>query len=111
MAFGTITSALANGQEGSNVICKLVSMLGDGAYPAGGTADFQQLMRTFFDNTNQGALTVLAVLPQECAGYIPVYDQANDKLKVYESSADGNALDEVSGDQSAFTYNLLLICE
>jgi hypothetical protein len=108
MSLGIITSTAANGQEGSNVICKLISMVGDDGYLAGGTAGFQQSVRDAFAADGQGALTVIAVVPQDCGLHVPSYDKANDKLKVVLAST---GIEVANADYSAITYNMLVICE
>jgi len=105
MALAIITSVNENGQDGSNVICKLVSFLGDAAYPTGGTPGFAASLSAAI---GRGNLTILAVVPQDCGLHAPVYDAANDKLKVIVGST---GLEVAPGDQSAITYNLLCICE
>ena len=105
MALGTITSLAENGQEGSNVICKVISFLGDDAYVAGGTAGFSATVAAAL---GKGNVTVLAAIPQGCGLHLPVYDQANDKLIVFLGST---GIEVANGDNSAITYNMLVICE
>lgn len=40
---------------------------------------------------------IFSIVPiDDIDGYVPQYDRANDKLKMYEAGADGAALDEVA---------------
>ena len=110
MALGTITPGVAVGQEGSNVIIDLISFPGDGTYPSGGTPDFQAAVRAAL---GKGNLELLAVVPSDCGGYVPVYDKAADKLKVYEqtSTVTSPLIQTVTGNLAGTTFNLLVICK
>jgi hypothetical protein len=111
MAIGTLSlgSIAAPGAE-PPVFLDLVSFAGDGAYPTGGTAAFQTTFRTKVKSARE----ILAVIPQDCGGYVPCYDKTNDKLKVYFANNDGGAdgpLIEVTSaaDLSAITFNVLVV--
>jgi hypothetical protein len=108
MALGTFTSNVKAGQRPSApVFADLVSFAGDGSYPTGGTAGFEALVRTLLKDSRD----VIAVVMQDCGGYVPVYDRAADKLKVYEEGADAGAADEVTAttNLSGVTFNVLII--
>ena len=105
MALGTITKLGAAGQNGSNLILEVITMLGDDAYVAGGTAGFQATVRTALGN---GSVEVMAVVPQDCGLHVPVYDKANDKLKVLLGAT---SVEASNGDLSGVTYNMLVICQ
>lgn len=105
MSFGTVT-VIKRAEGDGPLRADVLSFLGDDGYPAGGTAAFEAFIRTA---VGRGALEIVGVLAGETGGHMPVYDFANDKLKVYESAATGNPLVEVSGDQSAFNYELTIL--
>lgn len=105
MALGTIASNAAVGQEGSNIIIHNLTFLGDDAYAAGGTAGFQASVQAAL---GKGSVEVMGVVAQDCGDNVPVYDKANDKLKVFVMST---GVELGNGDHSADTYNLLVICK
>ncbi|HEU0080235.1 MAG TPA: hypothetical protein VFQ76_21490 [Longimicrobiaceae bacterium] len=88
-----------------------ISFAADGAYPTGGTAAFETFVRAAIA---RGAVDVIAVIPGDCGGYVPVYDRANDKLKVYygdNNNASDGPLVEVPNttDLDAVTFNLTIL--
>ncbi len=103
MALGTAAVGVGVGQEGSNVNMNLITFLGDSAYAAGGTADFQAFVQAA---VGRGNLEVMAVIAQDCGLHSPVYDKANDKLKVLLGST---GVEVGNGDNSAITYNVLVL--
>lgn len=111
MAIGTVTRDNLMGQKASApTMMDLVHFTGDSAYPTGGTASFKSKIRDLANDNRQP----LAVIGQDCGGYVPVYDHANDKLKVYYANNDGGAdgpLIEVPNatDLSGVTFNVLVI--
>ncbi len=78
MSLGTITIDNDEGRSGGPYPLTLMQFAGDDSYPAGGTPNFQQLVRDVFKIN----LEVVAVLHGECGDCIPTYDKANDKLIV-----------------------------
>jgi len=87
MAIGAITVVEKSAARGP-FNADLISFAADGAYPTGGTAAFQAAVRAAL---GKGAVEILAVIPQDCGGYHPCYDKANDKLKAYYSDLDAVA--------------------
>ncbi len=85
----------------------LVSFTGDSSYPTGGYSGFAAKVRTMSGDGR----APLAFIPQDCAGYHPVYDQANDKLKIFWCAGSGAAMSEVTNatDLSAVTFKGLVI--
>lgn len=110
MAIGMITvgeQTPTNGPQGMD----MVSFPGDASYPTGGTAAFQASIRTALD---KGNVNIVAIVPQDCGGYSPVYDNANDKLKVYHGDSDGVADGPMvqvpnATNLGAVTFNMLVI--
>lgn len=82
----------------------------DVAYAAGGYADFQATVRTALEKPG---FTLLGVFPNEAAGYVPVYDRVNDKLKIYEGDYNpagvGPLTDNATADLSAVDIELVVI--
>lgn len=116
MAIGTISlPAIAAQGNATPIYLDLLQFDGDDAYPTGGTAAFQASYRAADDAVSgqsvKQAREIIAVIGQDCGGYVPVYDKANDKLKVYEEGADGGAADEVTAttDLSGTAFNVLVV--
>lgn len=98
---------------------KLVKMtfLGDDAYAAGGTADFNQFVRDAItaaaaaasDANVRGAeaVSVIEVIAGDCGTLVPSYDSDNDKLKCRNIS-DGS---EASGDLSSVSLTVTAVCK
>ena len=107
MSFGTVTKVTEGGGNHAAVFLVNLTIVGDDAYPTGGTAAFQDAVRAATGNE----IEVMAVVGNDCGGYIPNYDKTNDKLVVYEAGADAAALDEVTDttDLSSTTFQLLIL--
>lgn len=109
MAIGTIT-VVKKALGGSVLRMDTLQFAADGAYPTGGTAAFETAVR---DALDVGSVDVLGIIPNDCGGYVPVYDQANDKLKVYYSNSDAadGPLIEVPNttNLSGVTFNLVVV--
>lgn len=108
MAIGAITAGNAVGQEGGPISIELLSFAGDGAYGAGGTIDFTALVIAAL---GKGNVEILAIIGQDCGGYVPVFDKAADKLKVYEQTnvATSPLIETVTANLSGTTFNVLVI--
>lgn len=108
MALGAMTLVKKAGAVASApVFCDLIQFAGDGQYGAGGTVGFQALMRAKLGDQR----TVLAIVGQDCGGYVPVYDLANDKLKVYEQGAVATSplTETQTANLAGVTFNVLVI--
>lgn len=110
MAIGAITVLEKSSALGGHR-ADLISFAGDGAYPTGGTAAFQAAVRAAL---GVGSVEIVACLPQDCGGYSPCYDKANDKLKVYyndyDAVADGPDIQVPNTTNlSAVTFRLLVL--
>lgn len=110
MALGTITKPTGkkSGANAGKVVHLTVSFAGDSAYPTGGTAGFTALVNAV---SPKEAFTVIGVLNADAGGYMPVYDDVNDKLKVYRVGAINSPMAEVPNatDLSAVTFRLVLV--
>jgi hypothetical protein len=109
MAIGTITASAAAGKAASTPVRLIpLSFAGDGAYPAGGTVDFEGSVQDALGED----VSVLAVIPiGACGGYVPVYDKANDKLMVFEGNydgADGPLQESSTANLSGTTFKVLV---
>lgn len=109
MAIGAIT--VINKTQVTGVLnVDQISFAGDGAYPANGTPGFQALVRAAL---GKGNVTIIQVIPQECGGYVPLYDNTADKLKVYyadnNNAADGPLIENATANLSAQTFKLTVI--
>ena len=109
MALGAITTGGEVGRSGGPILAMNMSFLGDGAYSAGGTAGFEALVQAAIG----AGFELLAIVASDCGGYIPVYDKAADKLKVYEQTDTATAplIETVTADLSGTTFNILVIAE
>ncbi len=96
MALGTLTRAASMPTHDIRFI-DLISFLGDSAYPTGGTAAMQAKIRTLCGDNRE----VIALLPQDCGGYVAIYDKAADKLKVYRAAAQGDQVAAISAATAA----------
>lgn len=100
MALGPIT--VVDKQQVNGVLnSDEITFLGDATYPTGGTPGFQALVRKAL---NKGNVTIQYVVAQDSAGNTPVYDVANDKLKVYSGTSE-----HAAGDISATTFRLVVV--
>lgn len=101
MAIGTITYGADAGYEPSApTFTDLLIFTGDTAYAAGGTPGFAATVQQYFRDRRE----ILGVIGQDCGTFRPVYDKANDKLKVF---AAGGA--EATGDLSGTTFRVLVV--
>lgn len=109
MALGAMTVAAGVGQEGGPISLELISFAGDGTYSAGGTTGFEALVRAA---VGKGNLDVLAVIGQDCGGYVPVYLRATDALKVYEQTdtATSPLIETATANLSGTTFNVIVLC-
>lgn len=81
MAIGTITKNTDSvASEAGPVFVDSISFLGDSSYPTGGTAAFDTALRAITKDQRD----IIGVIPLDCGGYLPAYDRATSKLKVYE---------------------------
>lgn len=113
MSLGTITvGAGQGGKPKAPSFRKKISFPGDDSYPTGGTANFEAAVQSALSLE----VDLIAILPNDCGGYVPVYDDVNDKLKVYyadyDAVADG-ALIEVANatNLSGTTFNVVVLCD
>ena len=109
MALGTIT-VVNKSQISGTLNHDQIQFAGDGAYPANGTPNFQTLVRAAL---GKGNVTVLYVVPGDCGGYVPVYDAAADKLKVYYSdsnnASDGPMIENATANLSGVTFRVVVV--
>lgn len=110
MALGAATVLVRAEAGGSGTLrADVLTFAGDGAYATatGGTAAFQAYVRTA---VGRGNLTIVAVIPGDCGGYVPQYNVVTDALAVYEAGADAAALDEVAdGNQAAIALQVTVL--
>lgn len=110
MSLGTIVVDTKTETPTGPVRFDQIHFPGDGAYAAGGTPGFQALVRA---KLNVGNVEILTIIPGDCGGYLPVYDKANDKLKVYygdnNNAADGPLVENATADLSGVTFNLTVV--
>lgn len=109
MAIGAIT--VINKTQVTGVLnVDQIAFAGDGAYPANGTPGFQALVRAAL---GKGNVTIIHVVPQDCGGYLPVYDNVADKLKVFygdnNNAADGPLVENATANLSATTFKVVVL--
>jgi hypothetical protein len=101
MALGSITVLEVTAGDGP-LRMDLLQFAGDGAYPTGGTPNFQAAVRAAL---GKGRVEIVAVIGQLCGGRTVYYDKAADKLLVYSGTSEvANA-----SDQSGVTFRLVAI--
>lgn len=92
MAIGTIT-VLEKARADGPLCVDVVSFTGDTSYPTGGS-DFAAALATAVSRKNY---QILSVLPGDSKGYVPAFDRATGKLKLYATGGSaGAALAEVT---------------
>jgi len=117
MALGTITiQAVRETKAGGQEI--LLSCPGDGAYVAGGTADFNATLQAAVKAYNDAkadanvrgheSVECMYVVPVRAGVYVPSYDFANDKLFVYDNSTDAES---VVANMSGTTFEFVAVCK
>jgi len=117
MALGAITIHAVRQTEagGQALVC---SCAGDGAYVAGGTADFNASLRAAIKTLHAAAtdknvrgeenVSCLYVVPARAGVYVPSYDYANDKLFVYDNSTDAES---IVANMSGTTFEFVAVCK
>lgn len=111
MALGTVTVGRNAGQSPSRPLMVYhLDVVGDGTTPAGGTLAFTTTVRaalskdvTIVDVMGYGFVTATGALSLQTVRYIP----GTDALQIL-GLADGA---EDTGDQSANTYRLTVVCQ
>jgi hypothetical protein len=80
------------------------------SYASGGdTLDFGTSFGLIGNRGSSTTAEPTAIFVQPSAGYVPEYDAANKKIKVYRQSAATSALTEATGvNLSAVTFNCLI---
>lgn len=107
MAIGAIT-VLEKARADGPICADVVSFAGDSSYPTGGSA----FLAAFLTAVGRKNYSILAVEAQDGKGYVPAYDRATGKLKLYATGASaGAALAEVTNatNLSAVTFVLTVL--
>lgn len=96
MSLGTITSVLEAGKSPSDPLMVInATIVGDGAYPTGGTASFSATLSAALPRT----VEVVGVQGYGIAGgvtYLLQYDAANDKLVVLDGADNMDEVDDTT---------------
>jgi len=112
MSLGTIT--VTRKVKQGPIRADLLSFAGDGAYPGGGTADFEGLYREALAEAGAGSPNreVLGIIQVDVSGYVLRYDDVNDKLMVFESDnggADGPLQESTTANLSGVTFRCIVL--
>lgn len=102
MALGTITTAKEVGAAASApTFTDLITVVGDGAYPSGGSAGLAALLRTKYGDQRE----IVSVLGQSQPDTLSEleYDHTNDKLFARVRTT---GVESAVADQSLVTYRL-----
>lgn len=105
MTLGAITSVKHGGEKASApTFHDVVTVVGDGAYPAGGTTGFAALFKAAIGSDR----TILAVIDQSQPDTLSElsYDHTADKLFARVRTT---GVESAVANQSAVTYRLLVI--
>lgn len=108
MAIGTITVDQKEHAPG-HIRTDLLHFVGDSSYPTNG----MPILALIKAALGVGTIQIMAVVPNDCGGYVVAYVPSTGKLKVYYSNSDSSdgPLIEVP-DTTALngvTFNLLVI--
>lgn len=103
MALGLLTSVNAAASQGP-IFFDTVTLVGDGAYPSGGSAGLQAKLQTLRGDGR----VIVGVISADGVGYVVNYNNANDKLLLYIQDA-GGTLAEATGDLSGVTLKLVIV--
>jgi hypothetical protein len=117
MALGTITiKALRETLDGGQEL--LIEFLGDDAYAAGGTPNFNSLLQAAIKAAHGAAsdanvrgeesVECVYVVPQRAGALVPSYDYDADKLFVYDNATD---LENATADISGVTFECVAVCK
>lgn len=113
MALGNVTSVAAGGvMPSAPTFFDVISFALDNSYVTGGYTGLQAKVKA--KTAVNRDVSILAFIPQDCNGYIPVWDPTNSKLKVYyidnNNGSDGPMIEVPNAtDLSAVTVKGLLI--
>lgn len=111
MAIGTLTvDGKKQSAPSQTTFIDAISLVGDGAYPTGGSTGVQAALRAKTGDNR----TILGVIPIGLnGGYLPVWDLANGKLIML--TTDGTAAPPVevanAANLSGTTFKLLVISQ
>ena len=107
MALGTITrvGSYSGGEPASPTYHDILSFLGDGTYPTGGTASLSTLIAAV---SGMAPKTIVAVhhVWSSTAKYILEWDRANDKLRVLDTNT---GAENVTANLSGVTFEIHVI--
>lgn len=106
-AIGTITKVSNGGKAPSAATyCDLITVVGDSAYPSGGTVGFAAAFKAAMGQNR----TILGVVDQSQPSTLSAleYDFTNDKLFARVRTT---GVESAVADQSLVTYRLLVISE
>lgn len=112
MALGTPT--LARKVLQGPIRADRLTFAGDGAYPAGGTVAFTDFYKDALaaaDASSPGR-EILAIVQVDVSGYVLRYDDANDKLMVFEANsdaADGPLQESSTANLSGVTFSVIVL--
>ena len=103
----TLTLVEADGGDRGPLFMDRISFLGEASYPAGGSVDFS----TTFAALVGDAREIVGVIGGDCAGYTPLYDFTNDKLKVERTDAINTPREDVPATTvlSGVTFNVTVL--
>jgi hypothetical protein len=108
MAIGAITVSEQAGQRVSAPGPRAIPLqfLGDSDYPAGGTPNFEDLVRAALPGNE--FVTIVTVTQGDCGGYQVTYDRENDKLKLWVSADAAPNVENTTADLAAVTFNVVV---
>jgi len=109
MAIGTFTKIAESGGEGGHHFYVEATMVGDGAYGAGGSTGVEAALKTA---TGHAGLEILGVLPQALnGGYLPVWVRATNLLMLVVGNGAAPLAENGTADVSGTTFHMLFICK
>ena len=107
-AFAAFSTQVPEGGDmpSAPLYATLAKFVGDTAYPTNGYTGFSALLQAATGRTP----TILAVIAQDCGGYLVNYDVVRDAVKIWKGNGTNPGQEVSNGaNLSAVTFNVLII--
>jgi len=110
MALGAVTIVSKEFRKTTQSFHDVLSFAGENPYATGGMLGLEASVEAALVEGRR----IIGIIPQDCAGYLPVWVPSTNKVKVYyvdnNNAADGPLIEVPNGtDLSSITFNVILI--